>query len=75
MGMTDIFILSDQRGNIIAKRKMAQHLKIIVDDMPEESREQLLVESLVSGFKLMITKDTTAEDWREYCDRCLMVLD
>ena len=72
--MTDRFILKDETGTVIARKSMAEHIKVLLDDMKPESGRHFVVKSEVSGYELNVTDSTTTDDWRTYCDKCLMAL-
>ena len=73
--MTDRFILKDEKGNVLAERSMAEHIKVILDDMKPEPGRRFVVESKSTVYRLEVTDETTPEDWREFADKCLMALD
>ena len=75
MVTSDEFVLFDEDGNELAKRKMVQHLKVYLDEVDPERKKNYRIKSSVASWDFVITKDTTAEDWRRYADDCLMLLD
>ena len=73
--VTDRFILKDEEGNILAEKAMVEHLKVLLDDMRPEPGRRFVIKSKVTGYVFEISETTTAEDWREFSDKCLMALD
>ncbi len=73
--MTDRFVLKDERGDVLVRKSMAEHIKVFIDEMKPEKGRHFIVRSEVSGYELQVTDSTTAEDWRGYIDKCLMALD
>ena len=73
--VTDRFILKDEECNILAEKAMVEHLKVLLDDMRPEPGRRFVIKSKVTGYVFEISETTTAEDWREFSDKCLMALD
>ena len=72
---TDEFVLFDEDGKELARRKKVQHLKVYLDEIDPERNKTYRIKSRVSKEDFIITRETTAEDWRVYADNCLMLLD
>ena len=72
---TDRFILTDANGEVIVEKMMAQHIKAYIDETYPDTDRNFKIKSLVSGYEMAITNETTAEDWHNYADGCLMALD
>ena len=72
---TDHFVLKDKDGNVINEKNKVQHLKVFLDEKGIGEGEVYHIRSEVSGYELEVTKDTTAEEWREFADDCLRALD
>ncbi len=71
----DRFILKDENGNVLVEKSMVEHIKVFFDDMKPERGKHFTVKSEVTGFELVVSVDTTAEEWRAFSDKCLMALD
>ncbi len=72
---TDEFVLFDENGKELTRRKMVQHLKVYLDEIDPERNKTYRIKSRVTKEDFIITRETTAEDWRVYADNCLMLLD
>ncbi len=75
MVTTDEFVLFDENGKELTRRKMVQHLKVYLDEIDPERNKTYRIKSRVTKEDFIITRETTAEDWRVYADNCLMLLD
>ena len=75
MVTTDEFVLFDEEGNEITRRKKVQHLKEYLDMKDPERTRNYRIKSRVAKDDFVITKETTLEDWRAYADKCSMLLD
>ncbi len=75
MVTTDEFVLLDEDGKELTRRRMVQHLKVYLDEIDPERNKTYRIKSSVSKEDFIVTKETTTEDWRAYADNCLMLLD
>ena len=73
--MFDTYLLSDLDGNIIAKREIIHHLRLILNERGIKPNEKFIVRSWVTGFELFVTDTTTADEWRDFDDKCKYALD
>lgn len=72
---TDRFILTDENGDVIAEKTMAQHIWAYKAETYPDMNRTFKIKSLVSEYEMVITSETTPEDWRRYTEDCLMALD
>ena len=75
MVTTDEFVLLDEDGKEITKKKIVQHLKAYLDEIDPERNKTYRIKSRVSKEDFVVTKETTSEDWKRYADNCQMLLD
>ena len=73
--MFDTYLLSDLDGNIIAKREIIHHLRLILNERGIKPNEKFIVRSWVTGFEFYVTNTTTAGEWRDFDDKCKYALD
>ncbi len=73
--MTDNFVLKDKDGNVLKEKMMVQHLKVFLDERGIGEDDVYYIRSEVSGNEFEVTAQTSQEEWREYADGCLRLLD
>ncbi len=73
--MFDTYLLSDLEGNIIAKREIIHHLRLILNERGIKPNEKFIVRSWVTGFEFFVTNTTTAGEWRDFDNKCKYALD
>ncbi len=75
MQTTAGYILCDEDGNEIIRKKMVEHIKVYLDEADPEREKNYRVRSSISAKEFVITKETTQQDWREYSRDCMELLD
>ena len=73
--MTDRFILADEDGNIIAKKMVVEHIKVILDERGIEPGQKYSVKSEYTDCELIVTESTTTKEWRDFSEKCEWALD
>ena len=80
MVTSDRFSLIAPDGRVFASKRMAEHLKVVFDNhiknIPKDERVYpWTVVSRETVLKLVITENTTLDDWRHFFYECQMMLD
>lgn len=72
--MQEEYVLTNDTGNVLARRKIVYHLKPMAAALTAEGKT-CTVRGEWSGLELKITPETTQEDWRTFNDRVLEEMD
>lgn len=72
--MQEQFVLKDESGNVLARRKIVYHLKPMAAALTTEGKT-CTVRGEWSGLELKITPETTQSDWRTFNDKVLEEMD
>ena len=72
--MQEEYVLTNDTGNVLARRKIVYHLKPMVAALTAEGKT-CTVRGEWTGLELKITPETTQEDWRTFNDRVLEEMD
>lgn len=77
--MTDRFALYDEEGNEICEKQLLGHIQTLLVEnnmlKGENENKKYRIVSLVSGYELQVTKDTSLDDFREFNFKCEFALD
>ncbi len=73
--MTDSFILTDEEGNVIAKKMKVEHIKAILDEGGINPGHKYSVKSEYTDCELVVTEVTTVKEWRDFSEKCELALD
>ncbi len=68
--MTDKFVLMDEEGNVLVKKMMVSHIKVFLDEKGIEPGQKFLVKSKYTDCEFSVTESTTAQEWRDFSDKC-----
>lgn len=68
--MQEQFVLLDENGAMLARRRIVHHLKPAAAQMTAEGK-RCTVRGEWSGLELKVTPETTQEDWRTFEDKVL----
>ena len=72
--MQEQFVLLDENGAVLARRRIVHHLKPLTAALTAESKV-CSVRGEWSGLELKITPETTQEDWRTFEEKVLEEMD
>ena len=72
--MQEWFLLLDENGAVVARRRIVHHLKPAAEALTAEGKV-CAVRGECSGLELKVTAETTQEDWRVFDDRILDEMD
>lgn len=72
--MREEFVLKDESGEVLARRRIVYHLKPMAAVLTAAGKA-CTVRGEWSGLEMEITPETTQKDWRSFDDRVLEEMD